>query len=123
MGGAGACDLMCISRVVWWAVWVGFEQVRGGGGSRQRLEGWEPHCRTWLTALLPHPSSQTLKHPVPHIFKHVQVSAIHLHPDLFTVDNDLLTPTFKLKRPQAKAAFQAAIDAMYASLPSGAGGH
>eukprot|EP00197_Chlamydomonas_leiostraca_P002909 CAMPEP_0202857292 /NCGR_PEP_ID=MMETSP1391-20130828/295_1 /ASSEMBLY_ACC=CAM_ASM_000867 /TAXON_ID=1034604 /ORGANISM="Chlamydomonas leiostraca, Strain SAG 11-49" /LENGTH=690 /DNA_ID=CAMNT_0049536077 /DNA_START=146 /DNA_END=2218 /DNA_ORIENTATION=- len=48
-----------------------------------------------------------------------QVSAIHLHPELFTVDNELLTPTFKLKRPQAKAAFQPAIDAMYASLPSG----
>jgi long-chain acyl-CoA synthetase len=46
-----------------------------------------------------------------------QVAAIHLHPQLFTVDNGLLTPTFKVKRPQAKAAFQAAIEAMYAGLP------
>jgi len=31
----------------------------------------------------------------------------------FSVENDLLTPTFKLKRPQAKKAFQDAIDEMY----------
>jgi hypothetical protein len=36
----------------------------------------------------------------------LQVQAVHLHPVLFSVENDLLTPTFKLKRPQAKAAFQ-----------------
>ena len=28
----------------------------------------------------------------------------------------LITPTFKLKRPQAKKYFQAAIDGMYASI-------
>lgn len=32
----------------------------------------------------------------------------------FSVENDLLTPTFKLKRPQARAAFKEAIDRMYA---------
>lgn len=47
-----------------------------------------------------------------------QLQALHLSPELWTVDNGLLTPTFKLKRPQAKAHFQAAIDAMYASLPA-----
>ncbi|KAL4422662.1 hypothetical protein ABPG75_008859 [Micractinium tetrahymenae] len=46
-----------------------------------------------------------------------QVAAIHLHPEPFSVENGMMTPTFKLKRPQAQAAFQAAIDEMYAKLP------
>ena len=45
-----------------------------------------------------------------------QVKAVHLHPELFSVENGLYTPTFKLKRPQARAAFQADIDRMYAGL-------
>lgn len=45
-----------------------------------------------------------------------QVKAVHLHPELFSVENGLFTPTFKLKRPQARAAFQADIDRMYAGL-------
>jgi hypothetical protein len=32
-----------------------------------------------------------------------QVKHFHLHHELFSVDNDLLTPTFKLKRPQVAA--------------------
>ncbi|BDA42483.1 Long-chain-fatty-acid-CoA ligase 1 [Coccomyxa sp. Obi] len=43
-----------------------------------------------------------------------QVAAITLVAEQFSVENDLLTPTFKLKRPQAKAAFKEAIDRMYA---------
>ncbi|RHY47782.1 hypothetical protein DYB34_012396, partial [Aphanomyces astaci] len=42
------------------------------------------------------------------------VKDIHVHPDVFTVEHDLVTPTFKLKRPQLKAYFQRQIDAMYA---------
>lgn len=41
---------------------------------------------------------------------------IHLHGELFSVENGLMTPTFKLKRPQAKEAFLAVIQAMYESL-------
>jgi hypothetical protein len=32
------------------------------------------------------------------------VHAIHLHPEPFSVDNNMLTPTFKLKRPQVHRA-------------------
>lgn len=50
-------------------------------------------------------------------FEHV--SAITLVPEPFTVENGLLTPTFKLKRPQAKAAYEALIDNMYESIANG----
>jgi long-chain acyl-CoA synthetase len=42
--------------------------------------------------------------------------AIHLVADGFSVDNDLLTPTFKLKRNIAKNVFQTQIDQMYEVL-------
>jgi len=41
-----------------------------------------------------------------------QVKEIHLDQDLFSVENNLLTPTFKLKRPQAKEHYQAQITEM-----------
>jgi long-chain acyl-CoA synthetase len=53
-------------------------------------------------------------------FEHV--AAISLVPEPFTVENSLLTPTFKLKRPAAKAAYQGLIDDMYQSLAAAAAG-
>eukprot|EP00775_Hariotina_reticulata_P005555 gene5555-5792_t len=47
------------------------------------------------------------------------VAAITLVPEPFTVENGLLTPTFKLKRPVAKDTYQALIEAMYDSLAAG----
>lgn len=47
------------------------------------------------------------------------VAAITLVPEPFTVENGLLTPTFKLKRPVAKDTYQALIQAMYDSLAAG----
>ncbi len=38
---------------------------------------------------------------------------IHITSTLFSVDNDLLTPTFKLKRNEAKQFFLKEIKAMY----------
>ena len=43
--------------------------------------------------------------------------AICLSPDLFSVDNGLLTPTFKLKRQQARDNYAKEIERMYASMP------
>lgn len=42
--------------------------------------------------------------------------AIHLSDELFSVDNDLLTPTFKLKRHPAKNKYEKEIEQMYASI-------
>ncbi|KCV71792.1 hypothetical protein H696_01210 [Fonticula alba] len=41
---------------------------------------------------------------------------ITLHSEPFSVENGLLTPTFKLRRPAATAAFRSQIDEMYADL-------
>ena len=41
---------------------------------------------------------------------------IYLSTDPFTIENDQLTPTFKLKRNNAKKAYQEQIDAMYGAL-------
>ena len=67
--------------------------------------------------LLPPPTHppHTTHHPTPphcftRHFSRLQVASIHLHPEQFSVENSMMTPTFKLKRPQAQAAFQEAID-------------
>jgi long-chain acyl-CoA synthetase len=39
--------------------------------------------------------------------------------DPFTIENDLLTPTLKLKRPQAVKAYKAQIDQMYDEINAG----
>ncbi|ORZ18049.1 hypothetical protein BCR42DRAFT_413031 [Absidia repens] len=42
--------------------------------------------------------------------------AIHLETEPFSMENDLLTPTFKVKRPQAKKYYEAQIAAMYEAI-------
>ncbi|XP_019114769.2 long-chain-fatty-acid--CoA ligase 5 [Larimichthys crocea] len=45
-----------------------------------------------------------------------QVKAVYLHPELFTIENGLLTPTLKAKRAELKNLFQPQIDKLYASI-------
>ena len=44
------------------------------------------------------------------------VKAIHLEPQQFTVEDDLMTPTFKLKRPQLQKKYQSVLNDMYKTL-------
>jgi long-chain acyl-CoA synthetase len=45
------------------------------------------------------------------------VKAVHVEPEAFSVEADLMTPSFKLKRPQLQKRYQPEIDAMYKALP------
>ncbi|TEA16594.1 Long chain acyl-CoA synthetase 7 [Colletotrichum sidae] len=45
-----------------------------------------------------------------------RVRNVHLAIDPFTIDNELLTPTLKLKRPQTAKAFRAQLDQMYEEI-------
>jgi long-chain acyl-CoA synthetase len=44
--------------------------------------------------------------------------AVHLESSLFTAENDLVTPTFKLKRDKLKGKYERQIADMYAKLPA-----
>ena len=46
----------------------------------------------------------------------LQVKGIVLFPEGFTVENELLTPTFKMKRPELKKRFMEDIVKLYALL-------
>uniref|UniRef100_A0A672HBI6 Long-chain-fatty-acid--CoA ligase n=1 Tax=Salarias fasciatus TaxID=181472 RepID=A0A672HBI6_SALFA len=45
-----------------------------------------------------------------------QVKDVHLHPEQFTIENGLLTPTLKAKRAELKLLFQPQIDKLYANM-------
>jgi len=46
----------------------------------------------------------------------LQPKKIHLCSEMFTVENNLLTPTLKSKRPQLQQKFQEVLDKMYENL-------
>ena len=46
-----------------------------------------------------------------------QVKVISLTPEIFTVENGLLTPTLKFKRPALKTHFQQTFEDLYRTVP------
>lgn len=47
---------------------------------------------------------------------YLQVKGIALHPELFSIDNGLLTPTMKAKRPELRNYFRSQIDELYSTI-------
>ncbi|XP_054576115.1 long-chain-fatty-acid--CoA ligase 1 isoform X4 [Eptesicus fuscus] len=45
-----------------------------------------------------------------------QVKGISLHPELFSIENGLLTPTMKAKRPELRNYFRSQIDELYSTI-------
>ena len=66
------------------------------------LDGMSPRCRCQTRPLF-----------VWQLQGFENVKAVKLIAEPFTLENDLLTPTFKLKRNVAKTRFQADIDDLY----------
>ena len=70
----------------------------------------EPKAAAWLLGEL------TLVGKADKLKGFEMVKAVHLEGEAFSVDNDCLTPSFKLKRPQLQKRYQAQLDAMYVGL-------
>ena len=83
--------------------------MRAGRGGAGQAES----CRAYAMDLNKTPP-HTHTHACPQGFE--LVKALHIELEPFSVDNDLMTPTFKLKRPQLQKRYQAQVDAMYAAL-------
>ena len=49
-------------------------------------------------------------------FFHLKTKDIYLHHELFSIENNLLTPTMKSKRNELKNYFQTQIDELYEKL-------
>ena len=49
-----------------------------------------------------------------HLF---QVKAISLTPEIWSVENGLLTPTLKFKRPALKSHFKETFEDLYSTIP------
>lgn len=62
------------------------------------------------------PASSQTPNAAKHIILYLQVKDIHLTADAFSVENNLLTPTFKLKRIESRQKYKDAIEDMYAKL-------
>ncbi|KAJ3022962.1 Long chain acyl-CoA synthetase 7 peroxisomal [Thoreauomyces humboldtii] len=50
------------------------------------------------------------------------VKAVHLETDVWSVDNNMMTPTFKLKRNEAADRYRTQLDALYADLAAAKAG-
>ncbi|MEQ2163369.1 hypothetical protein GOODEAATRI_029309 [Goodea atripinnis] len=57
--------------------------------------------------------------PVAQLYVHgdsLQVKNIYIHNEMFSIENGLLTPTLKAKRPELKEFFKKKIDELYSSI-------
>lgn len=45
-----------------------------------------------------------------------QVKDIHIHKEMFSIQNGLLTPTLKAKRPELKEYFKTEIEQLYSNI-------
>lgn len=50
------------------------------------------------------------------LFHFTQVKDIHIHKEMFSIQNGLLTPTLKAKRPELKEHFKTEIEQLYSSI-------
>jgi long-chain acyl-CoA synthetase len=77
--------------------------------------GLDPEDRACLQAAMARQAVlERLESLLAHLPRHAQVRAVHLQLDSWTVENELLTPTLKLKRAVVEQRFRDAIRDLYA---------
>eukprot|EP00892_Ulva_mutabilis_P009732 jgi/Ulvmu1/7130/UM034_0036.1 len=86
--------------------WAGTEGKPAAGADFAALCGDEDACAWLLAALQAQGRDSKLR-------GFEVLKAVHLHPEEFSVEAGMVTPTFKLRRPQLLEAFQQQVDAMY----------
>ncbi|GAB4818389.1 hypothetical protein N2152v2_005435 [Parachlorella kessleri] len=90
------------------------QQQAGGGGSQEDLQaaaGSQEVRKAMLAELTRVGKEARLK-------GFELVKEVHLEVEPFSVENDLMTPSLKVKRPQLLKHYQAQVDAMYEALHS-----
>lgn len=100
------------------AIVVPDEEVLMKWAKDNGIEGsFEDVCKTQEALKLIHADiTRVGKESGLHSFE--QAKAIHLEPVPFAVDNDCLTPTFKLRRPTLKSKYMEMFVSLYSQLPS-----
>ena len=86
-----------------------------------KLQGFEvvkkvrPEAQLWSPSPNPIPNPNQIPNPKPSNPNPIpSPKQVSLEAELWSVENNLLTPTFKLKRNEAKKKYLSQIDAMYA---------
>ncbi|KAF4663713.1 hypothetical protein FOL47_005582, partial [Perkinsus chesapeaki] len=92
-----------------------FENLQKKLGERDRLKSPDDICRSdFVKALILKSLREVSKNSGLRTFEWVR--AVHLTPEPFSVDNDILTPSFKLKRNVAVKVFEREVEALYEHL-------
>jgi long-chain acyl-CoA synthetase len=88
------------------------EKLRSATGAGQETVGFEELCKreTAKNAVVDELGKVAEKEGLKGLEK---VKKVHLEPEAFSVESNLLTPTFKKKRPQLQKWYQQVIEEMY----------
>jgi long-chain acyl-CoA synthetase len=93
-----------------WASKILGKEVKAGDNDAIRAAAKDPKVRAAFIKIL-----DKIAHA--HKFNsYERVKALHLDLDPFTIENEMLTPTLKLKRPPAAKRFRKQIDELYAEV-------
>lgn len=104
----------------------------GGGGGRDSLPGGQGAVLASVLRMPPFPWGEVGWHQhqglgplgtcwglgshLPLLLADLQVKGLALHPELFSIENGLLTPTMKAKRPELRNYFRSQIDELYSTI-------
>lgn len=115
VGGLRKCFERGLARLER-AVWRGDMRCSGRVSGLSCAASCHSHVSPLLSSPPPSRTSPVRPPTEPQGFEQVRALYIESPAALFSVENDLLTPTFKMKRAPLQKRYQAEVDAMYAAL-------